>query len=244
MKLLVCAFILSVTVSCTNRLEKQNQLIYSVLDSITGDKISDSLQTIIRHDNLKKIVGISAKGLDIESNLYTVKPLNDKFYLLQPKKHFKYARYFNAILKIENDKIINYFLLNDFSIKDTRENANGFLLLCSDWDNANVYWKSKHQILILNLDSSFKETWRYQVHNANYPIEAETIENRNDSNHFILRVITGCHICYYSIKLQLDENGFFKSLKEVKQHNSRLVDPETLNALFNAPANTTYPEND
>lgn len=112
------------------------------------------------------------------------------------------------------------------------------LLLCDDSRNHNRYWEKKDNILVLSLDASFGERWRYSPKPGIHPIMAQSI--RKDQEVVVqAQVITGCTICYNIVELTIDTNGNCSQVKEVGFHNSSVsVAQEVLNEIFLGSWNT------
>ena len=135
------------------------------------------------------------------------------------------------IIKTKKDAVIDFYVLNDFSIKDCNITGTNISILCDDWDNRNIYWKSKQQVKVLQLDMNFKEIWNYEV-DSDFPLQADKMLSNSSTNVFRIHVITGCHICYSIVELELDKSGLAKSVKEVNVHNSKSISIEKLKEIF------------
>jgi len=201
------------------------------LDSIFGDKVIDIERNRIRKNNFENLIGIASDLLCRESVLYNVINESNNYYLLKQKKGYSDARHFNAILKTDNDTVIDFFVFNDFSIIDIVQDGDELLILCDDWDNYNSYWKSKQQVFIIKLDKNFNELWKYQIDNSSN-LQAVGIRAGKESYFYEINVITGCHICYSIAELELSNNGKYKSVKEIGLHNSSSINPEKLIEIF------------
>lgn len=201
------------------------------LDSILGDKIKDVDQKLIRPNNFNQLKGLSVKDLKLESSLYSVTPINKNYYLLKQKKQYSEARHFNIILKTQKGTVVDFYVSNDFSIKDCKITGTTISILCDDWDNKNIYWKGKQQVKVLQLDTDFQEIWNYEV-DSNSPLQADKIISNSRAIVVKIHVITGCHICYSIVELELNNNGIAKSVKEVNLHNSKSISIEKLKEFF------------
>jgi len=201
------------------------------LDSILGDKIINISTGKIRPNNFYRLKEINVKSLLEKSYLYNVHPITKNFYLLKQNKSYSEARHFNIILKTNNKNVTDYYILNDLSVKDILPSENHFIILCDDFENNNSHWKSKQELQILKIDKNFKEIWQYK-RNDYFPFEAENSRIGKNSSFHRINVITGCHICYMIVELELSNEGKFKSLSKIGTHNSEDIDLEILKKRF------------
>lgn len=229
---LILLFLLSCSTSPNEKSNNESLSSANPLDSIFGDKIIAQDKNTIRHNNFEKLDEITFEDLCSESNQYIVESKNGSYFILKQRKNYSEARQFNIIFKVQNEKITDHFIIQDFSIKDLVVINNELFLLCDDWDNHNIFWKSKQQILIICFDESYNEQWKYQL-KSRFPLQADRIETEGNSIKYIINVITGCHICYSIAELELSSNGKFKSVEEIGTNNSSSIEQKELTNIFN-----------
>jgi hypothetical protein len=239
MKPILC-FLLFVLAACTEEvnddyfIENSKSAVYDEnrLDTIVGDKVISAATNEIRKNNFESLKEVSVSDLKRDSKLYDIIFLGENNCLLRQKKSYSTARLFNVLLETKNDKVINYFVLNDFRINDIVMDGESFLILSDDFKNENIYWTCKLQMKIIKLNLNFNYMWDYQV-SYRSPLETVKIESSKNYDTYTINVITGCHICYSIVELKLSKTGGFISVNEIELHNSQPVPKEQLKAIFN-----------
>jgi hypothetical protein len=239
MKPILC-FLLLALVACTEKvnndpfIEVGENIVYKEnrLDTILGDKVINIETNEIRENNFESFKNISVSDLKKDSKLYDITLIKENNYLLRQKKSYSTARLFNVLLKTKNDKIIDYFVLNDFRISDIIIDGNSFLILSDDFENENIYWSCELQMKIIKLDLNYNHIWDYKASYKN-PLETVKIKSSKNFDTYTINVITGCHICYSIVELKLSKSGDFISVNEIALHNSPSITEEQLRAIFN-----------
>lgn len=239
MKSLLC-FLLLIVVSCTEKINPETFIENSEssiqeenkLDTILGDKILNTGTNEIRKNNFESLKNISVSDLRKDSKLYDIILIKENNYLLRQKRSYSTARCFNVLLKTKNDKVIDYFVLDDFRINDIIIDDDSFLILSDDFENENIHWSCKLQMKIIKLNLNFNYIWDYQTSYKN-PLETVKIKSSDEFDIYTINVITGCHICYSIVELKLNKAGGFISVNEIELHNSQSVPEEQLRAIFN-----------
>lgn len=202
------------------------------LDSILGDKILDLNTHEIRNNNFELLKQLKVENLEEASTLYKVEALSNNYFLLKQTKIYSEARNFSLILKTDDDSVTEYYVLNDFFVRDVIQHKNQFILLCDDFGNYNIFWKTSFTAKIIKLDKNFNEIWKYEVSDEDYPLEAESSRKTEKGSLHTINVITGCHICYSIAELELSDKGKFKSVKEIGVNNSEHLSLEFLQGIF------------
>lgn len=184
----------------------------NAFDTILGDKLINVKTGTIRPDNFQNITKVPLENLHTPSKIYNIKMIYNNLFLIQQKKRYDFARNFDLIVKIEKNRIISYFVLNDFKIVDMKKDKEDLLLLCSNFENRNKHWNSVNEIKILKIDQNFNEIWQYSVKGQRYILDANKITNETNNIKFLINVITGCTICYNIVELNIDTNGKCQSV--------------------------------
>lgn len=206
----------------------------SPLDTILGEKILDRTTRKKRNDNFYSLLKIRTKDLQYYSTLYNVKRLDANHFVLTQKKDYAEARNFNILLRANDSMVTNYFVFNDFSISDIKQDEKNWIVLLSDFYQSNEYWQSEQQIKIIKLDSNLREIWQYNK-NASIPLSGKKIRVAQDNYEFEIEVITGCHICYSLAELTLSKDGRFLALKSIGSENADRLSETELHEIFNIP---------
>lgn len=205
------------------------------LDNVLGDKFISEKDTI-RVNNFKDFIGISIDNIKKGSKHYKIVKMEENFYLLQQQKVYSEARNFNALLKIVDGEILKYYIFNDFKIVDFQFFENGIVLLCDNFENHNKYWVTENRIVVTKLDTNFTKVWEYSAPNekTNFPLQANSFQKNQNEVTCLIKVITGCHICYKLVELKIDNaNGKYISSIEINEENSRDYMPqEVIDGIF------------
>lgn len=201
------------------------------IDDIKGDKILDIHTSKIRTNNFEKIMLLSKDDLLINSKLYNIKKIDSNVFLISQKRNYESARHFNILIQTKENKIKSYRVFNDFSISDIAKIKNGWLLLCSDHNNQNSYWKRTESFYAIKIDENFNEIWKYNSPISELPMQGISIQKIDLNIKFKIHLITICDICYSISELELDSDGNFVSIKEVDSHNGSLMN-ESLQNIF------------
>ena len=202
--------------------------------SVSG-KILNFKTNEIRKDNFDRLIGIKKKQLVLESKLYNIEEAKPNYYIMKQKRSYSEARFFNILLKTNENEIIDFIVFNDFSISDLKFDSTSLIVLLSNLNQTNEYWKSKQQIQIIKLDSNFNKIWNF-IRESNYPpLNGQDITIGKNEYSFKIEVITGCHICYVISKLALTKNGQFKSIRSIEKHNSEDISEKILFDIFAKP---------
>ena len=219
-------------VSCSE--EQKNsfeEIKWNKLDSVFSDKILYEKTEVIRKNNFEKLLNINVSDLLTVSKLYNTSRIDENYFLLEQNKYYEKARLFNAILKIDSNKVIDYYIINDFEIKDVIVQDENILLISDDFENHNTYWENSKELKIIQLNEKLKENWNYRISYTN-PLEAVSIKVYDTHNSYIINVITGCHMCYNTVELILNKNGKLVSVKEIDLYNATSITNEKLNNIF------------
>lgn len=212
--------------------KKNTGLFYiNSLDKIIGDKIIG--EDSIRPNNFQTLIGLSKSDLLMGSKNYIVRKIDDDLFLIGQNKKYSYARHFNLLVETHNDTVKDYIVFNDFSIIDVKKDSSNLIILLSDWENSNKYWKSQQQIQIKQFDSGFRENWSINYTNNTYPLHAEGFDIQDSVYVFDVQIMTICHACYSQVKLYLSKTGDFITVNQVGNINSHPLNQTTLSELFN-----------
>lgn len=225
MKFLIKILLFFGILSCQN-LQAQIKL-----DDILGDKILDINTHKIRNNNFELLKQLKVESLEEASTLYKVESLSENYFLLKQIKTYSEARNFSMVLKTDGKFVIDYYVLNDFFVRDVIQDKKQFILLCDDFGNYNIYWRTSFTAKIINIDKNLHEIWKYEIHYKDYPLKAESSRKTEKSSLHTINVIDGCHMCYSIAELELSNNGKFKSVKEVGTHHVHLS-LEALQEIF------------
>lgn len=213
--IVACSENKKVVVEKTEEIIVDTQIELSKLDTILGDKILDQATDNIRLNNFKSFKNLTEGDLLVESKLYEVTAIETDLYLLKQKKIYTEARRFSAILKVEDGIVENYYVSNDFTIKDVERTDNSLFIISDDTNNHNSYWRYKKQVKMMKLDNGFNAEWEYKISSDDYGIEGCTVDVSNSDSHWDINVMPGSTMLEDIYRLELDELGVFKSVKWV-----------------------------
>lgn len=182
------------------------------LDTLLSDKISDDLSHIKRRNNFHRIVGMPLTVFRKPSKLYHFQLLDSSYAVLSQKHSFTHARSSSVVVHFDQDgKVRDYFILEDYFIKDIMRYKDGVAVVGTDYENKNVYWNQKNNAKIVYLDESLKERFCYE--SADWKVTGLPLYFEADL-HIVkgkiacfVGVITGCHICYSTVDLILNDKG-------------------------------------
>lgn len=203
------------------------------LDTILGDKLISTEDNIIRNNNFKSLLNLPGLNLQMESKIYFIDPVADGLFLIRQKKSYTNARLFSLIVKVENEKISSYYILNDFNVIDFQETNDALILLCSNFNNTCKYWSFENEIKVLKLSSSLKEIWQYTAKSHKYSLDGNKLDLKQGKCNALINIITGCHICFNTIELEIDEVGNCTNVTSKSKTNSTVnIDQFELNEIF------------
>lgn len=237
MRILLCLIL--IISACQSETKNGNQKLAqnkvdNALDTILGDKVISNDGKIKRSNNFKSLLKIPALNLQKPSKIYDIKPIGKDLYLIHQKKNYSKARLFDLVVLVKDEKIINYFLLNDYKIVDTKLINNELYILSSNFQNTNENWKSDNEIKIIKLDSDLKVIWKYSAKNSSHMLDGNELRIDNGKTKALINVITGCHICYSIVELEIDQNGNCINVVEKNKHNSSVdIKQKELETMFN-----------
>lgn len=205
----------------------------NALDTILGDKVISNDGKIKRSDNFKSLLNIPAINLQKPSKIYDIKPIGKDLYLIHQKKNYSKARLFDLVVFVKDEKIKNYFLLNDYKIVNAELFNNELFILSSNFQNTNGHWKSDNEIKIIKLDSDLKVIWQYSAKNNLYTLDGNELRLENGKTKALINVITGCHICYSIVELEIDQDGNCINVVEKNKLNSSVdIKQSELEVMF------------
>lgn len=208
-------------ISCTTKVdstvtyldsENEEKTETSKLDTILGDKILDDLTDSIRLNNFESFKNLNEADLLVKSKLYDIDLIENGFYLINQKKVYTAARLFSAILKVNDGKVVNYFVLNDFTIKDVKIVDSNLHAIADDYDNKNTFWRYKGLVKMLNLNLDFSQNWVYTI-TSESALEGMEINYINNSTIWKINVMPGSSMLHNYFELKLNDLGEFKSVK-------------------------------
>jgi hypothetical protein len=223
--------------SCELKTEDENEItsetihIFNPLDTILGDKVLNAEKEQFRYDNFSSLLFLEEKHLNLPSELYVIENLDSNTYRLKQKTSYSEARNFSMLISTHLGKIKQYHIFNDFLIGDIQKDKDYWLVLLSDYDQHNTFWRSNQQIHIVKMDFNFNEIWRYSI-NEETPFLGGKIRISNDKYYAIIEVITGCHMCYVEAELTLTKQGELLSIEQIGKVNSAWMDDEELRAII------------
>jgi hypothetical protein len=191
--------------------KSKKPLILNPLDAVLGDKILRESNNIIRPNNFQSLINLPIIYLYLESELYNIKRIDSNLFLLMQKKLYTEARNFNILLAVDGEKIIRYYVVNDFEALDVEKRANEIFLLCSNLNNKNEYWRLHNEVKVLKINLDLNVIWEYRVKQQKYPLDASNFIVTGPKTKFVTHVITGCTICYSCVSVEVDENGKYLS---------------------------------
>lgn len=201
------------------------------LDSIFGEKILNEKTGEIRKDNFNALYRLKKEQLSVKSKIYDINKLSDNLFLVSQKKNYEKARNFNLLLTTNKFNVSKFLVINDFDIVDVKRDSIHWILLLSDFDQHNKYWKSEQQIKVLKLDENLNEIWSL-TRNSNYPLSGESLRIFNNKYSLKVQLITGCSICYTVAELVLTKNGEVTSVKSIGHQNSTALSDAQLNLIL------------
>ena len=214
---------------------KTTQTIFT-LDSIFGDKLITENQDEIRQNNFLYFLKITKENLVDNSALYNVTPIGPDFYIVNQKQTYSKARSFSALLKIKEEIVSKYEIVNDFQIIDQLNDLKGLFILFGNFGNYSKYWKTNNEIQLIRFDNSLNQLWVYAPLSTQFPLEAIEIKSKNDYTIVTVNVITGCHICTNTFELKIDSLGNCFSAIEIHKTNSTVsLDKQTVTEIFKIP---------
>ena len=237
MRILLCLIL--IISACQSETKNSNQKVAknkvdNALDTILGDKVISNDGKIKRSNNFKSLLKIPALNLQKPSNIYDIKPLGKDLYVIQQKKNYSEARNFDLVISAKENKIDNYFILNDFRIIDIKLFDDELFVLSSNFSNTSEHWKSDNEIKVIKMDSNLKVLWQYSAKNNSYTLDGNRIRLEKGKIKALINVITGCHICYSVVELEFDQNGNCIKVKEKNKHNSSVdIKQKELETMFN-----------
>lgn len=230
--LLACLFIYSCNrdKNINENLLKGN-ICTSPLDTILGEKILNAETGEIRKDNFKSLLNIKKQELQINSSIYNLKQIDANYFILSQKKNYAEARNFNILIKTDDTIVKSYYVINDFHISDIKKDSANWILLLSDFNQTNTYWKSEQQIKIIKLDADLNHVWNFSKNSSN-PLSGQSLKVNTHNYSINVEVITGCHICYSLAQILLSKDGAFLSVKSIDSQNSEALSDADLNLIF------------
>lgn len=208
------------------------------LDTLLSDKISDDLSHIKRGNNFHRIVGMPLTVFRKPSKLYHFQLLDSSYAVLSQKHSFTHARSSSVVVHFDQDgKVRDYFILEDYFIKDIMRYKDGVAVVGTDYENKNVYWNQKNNAKIVSLDEQLNERFFYELpdwRTTDLPIyfdaDLKTVKGRLAA---WLGIITGCHICYVVVELVLDDKGKCIAVNGNRERaESRSLTQEEIQKLF------------
>lgn len=205
--------------------------IFNPIDTILGDKVLSAEKEQFRYDNFSSLLFLEEKHLNLPSELYVIEKLDSNTYSLKQKTSYSEARNFSMLISKHLGKIKQYHIFNDFLIGDIQKDKDYWIVLLSDYDQHNTFWRSNQQIQVVKMDSDFKELWRYSI-NDETPLLGGKIRISSDNYYAIIEVITGCHMCYVEAELTLTKQGELLSIEQIGTVNSQRMDDEELRAII------------
>ena len=233
------AFIFIVACSENNELtqEKAEEIIIntqigvSKLDTILGDKILDESNNI-RLNNFESFKNLTEDDLLVESKLYEVIPLGIGFYEIKQVKIYTKARLFSAILKVEDGIVVNYFVLNDFNIKDVKIVDSSLYVIADDYENKNAVWSYKGLVKMIKLSLGFNQSWVYTI-TAESALEGLEVKYSEISTTWKVNVMPGSSMVYNYFELNLNDLGEFQSVKWIESYEgTNAVSEVEMNEIF------------
>jgi len=206
------------------------------LDSILGDKLINEEVGEIRKNNFSDLLQLSKDDLLYKSSLYDVSELGEDFFILNQKRFYSEARLFSVLLKVEQENVVNYQVFNDFQIIDKSINSKGLFLLLGNFGNYNKFWKTNNEVLLIRFDHDLNQLWTYTPNSDQLPLEAVKIEFQDDYVIVTVNIITGCHICYNTFDIKIDNQGkCFYAVQIGEQNSSVVLNEETIDKVFIIP---------
>ena len=139
-----------------------------------------------------------------------------------------------ALLKTDETKVVDYIAFNDFTISDIKRDSTDWIVLLSDFNQNNAYWKSKQQIQVIKLDMNLNQIWKYVSDSDQYPLNGLDIKVGENKYLFKAEIITGCHICLVVAQVELSKDGTFKSVQHIQNQNGK-IEFEKLPKIFGNP---------
>ena len=190
-------------ISCSTE-EGNEQKSDNPVDKILGEKI---LEEEFRQDNFSDFLSLTRTNLDAESALYDITPLGTHHYVINQKKLYENARLFSAILRVDEQKVVDYRLFNDFRIRDQMEDSTGIYIILSNFGVPISHWKPSHEFEILSLDRELREKWVYNPVSPKFPIQGKCFIRHDKKLIASVNLVTSCHACYNTFELEFDRNG-------------------------------------
>lgn len=235
--ILVFMSISTIFIFCEN---PNTQTSKNPIDTVLGAKFIKTKDTI-RANNFKDFIGISSENLERTSQIYNIIKIDNATFLLQPKKIYSEARYFNALLKVGNKKISHYHIFNDYKVIDYQVIENNIVLLFDNFELQEVqnsHWNiKKTQINMERFDNSLNPVWVYKIPAKIFPIKANSLRDNKDNSSITCSIdlIFGSSMCYKTIELKLNStNGKYISAVKIADVNSpESISPDFINSIFN-----------
>lgn len=206
------------------------------MDSILGEKVINEALGEIRKSNFSDLLQLSKDDLLNKSNLYDVSELGDDFFILNQRRFYSEARLFSVLLKVEQENVVNYKVFNDFKIMDKSISSKDLFLLLGNFGNFNKFWKTDNEVQLIRFDNDLNQLWTYTLNSDQFPLEATKIKCLNDHVTVTINIITGCHICYNTFEIKIDNQGNCLSAIQIGEQNSSVVlSEETIDKIFKIP---------
>lgn len=239
----ISLFVLSLLLlfSCSSGIKNDSKAVISPsiieivnpLDTILGDKMIDAKTGNIRPNNFHMLTKIPINVFYKPSKLYNIKKIDKDLFLVQQKKSYRDARLFYLLIKVGKNFPTNYYVINDFYVIDFQKVKDDLVLLLSNLGNYNAHWKVDNEIKILKLNQDFNEQWTYSAIDKKICLDGEGIKVENGEILALVHLITGSHLCYDIVELEIDSNGNCVSAIELgNQHSSTTYKQSELNSIF------------
>ncbi|GEM_PF-1609785 len=207
--------------------------IVNPLDTILGDKMIDVKTGNIRPNNFHMLAKIPINVFYKPSKLYNIKKIDKDIFLVQQKKSYRDARLFYLLIKIGKYFSTNYYVINDFYVIDFQKVKDDLVLLLSNLGNYNAHWKVENEIKILKLSQDFNEEWTYSAKDKKICLDGEGMKEENGKILALVHLITGSHLCYDIVELEIDSYGnCVNTIERGNQHSSTTYKQSELNSIF------------
>ena len=203
------------------------------IDKILGDKVLDFEKQVLRGNNFDDLLGFSRKDLLEESKLYKVKELENEIIRLSQVKLYNEARNFEILLKMNNDTVVDFLVINDEEIRDFQFNNDTIYVLTQNID-IHKYWKKWNGLNIYAINSDLEFFWKYSSLKDDLSLDAVSFAYQNTQEIvFKVNISIASTEVYDVYHIYLNKTGqFVKSNYVLSINTNRATSDELLERVF------------
>jgi hypothetical protein len=203
------------------------------IDKILGDKVLDFDKEELRENNFNDLLGYSRKDLLEESKLYNVKELENEIIRLSQVKLYNEARNFEILLRMDNDTVVDFLVINDERIRDFQFMNDTIFVLTQNID-IHKYWKKANGLNVYAINSDLEFFWKYSSRKDDLSVDAVSFADQNTQEIvFKVKLSIASTEVYDVYHIYLNKTGeFVKSNYILSINTNRATSDELLERVF------------